>query len=86
MKYELIICCKLSPLQEEIYRHLLKRNGKTLAEDGKSETGGMSGTTLAFITDLVSAGLVLVPRVIIIGRALEEALQPPSTDLREMQE
>ncbi|KAI1722644.1 type III restriction enzyme, res subunit family protein [Ditylenchus destructor] len=51
IKYELIVCCKLTPLQEELYKHLLKTNIKSLAQDG-SESEGLSRTALSFIMDL----------------------------------
>uniref|UniRef100_A0A915EBH9 DNA repair and recombination protein RAD54-like n=1 Tax=Ditylenchus dipsaci TaxID=166011 RepID=A0A915EBH9_9BILA len=51
VKYELIICCSLTPLQETIYRHLLKQNGKNLVE-GDTKSEGLSSTVLSFIMDL----------------------------------
>lgn len=51
MKYELILCCDLTPLQETIYRKIIERNRKNLSVDGKSG-GGITGTTLSFITNL----------------------------------
>ncbi|TKR93524.1 hypothetical protein L596_007960 [Steinernema carpocapsae] len=48
IKYELIVCCKLSEMQEQIYRKLIKSRAGEL----ESETGKMSTTTLSFITNL----------------------------------
>ncbi|KAK0425173.1 hypothetical protein QR680_009071 [Steinernema hermaphroditum] len=48
IKYELIVCCKLSEMQQNIYRKLIKsRAGELTNEEGK-----MTTTTLSFITNI----------------------------------
>jgi len=55
VKYELVICCKLTPMQEAIYRKLINTNASDVVmagEEGESKKGGFSGGALAFITSL----------------------------------
>lgn len=58
VKYELILCCKLTDLQEKLYRELIKRNKENILKtqnakkSGEKTEGGMTGTTLSFITNL----------------------------------
>ena len=49
MKYELVVCCRLTPLQEELYRKIIKRKSRELLEE---ELEGKKADTLAFITNL----------------------------------
>ncbi|KAH7697242.1 RAD54 DNA repair protein [Aphelenchoides avenae] len=54
IKYELIVCCKLTELQETIYRKIIKGKSKelTMEEREKNKASGLSGTALSFITNL----------------------------------
>uniref|UniRef100_A0A914YIN1 DNA repair and recombination protein RAD54-like n=1 Tax=Panagrolaimus superbus TaxID=310955 RepID=A0A914YIN1_9BILA len=59
VKYELIVCCKFSDLQESLYRELIRKNKENITKNenakkngGEKGTGGMTGTTLSFITNL----------------------------------
>lgn len=53
VKYEMIICCKLTPLQEGLYKNLIKNKTKDILKgELHGKEGGMTGTTLSFITNL----------------------------------
>lgn len=53
VKYEMIICCKLTPLQEELYKKLIKNKSKDIARgELEGKENGMTGSTLSFITNL----------------------------------
>lgn len=54
IKYELIVCCKLTELQETIYRKVIKGKSKELSteERERNKASGISGTALSFITNL----------------------------------
>uniref|UniRef100_A0A7E4VR40 DNA repair and recombination protein RAD54-like n=1 Tax=Panagrellus redivivus TaxID=6233 RepID=A0A7E4VR40_PANRE len=51
VKYELIVCCKLTDLQESIYRKLITTKSKAISKEEKAD-GKITGTTLSFITNL----------------------------------
>uniref|UniRef100_A0A8R1XQ67 DNA repair and recombination protein RAD54-like n=1 Tax=Onchocerca volvulus TaxID=6282 RepID=A0A8R1XQ67_ONCVO len=53
VKYELILCCKLTKLQEKLYKQLISAfssNGKQKVTEGKCDK--ITGTALSFITNL----------------------------------
>ena len=50
MKYELIVCCRLTPLQEEIYTKLIKRKKREIDILEGMDSEGAKGLT--FIINL----------------------------------
>ncbi|VDD95364.1 unnamed protein product [Enterobius vermicularis] len=50
VKYELIVCCKLSELQEKLYRKLV--SSKAVKQEQYNDDAKFTGTTLSFITNL----------------------------------
>jgi DNA repair and recombination RAD54-like protein len=53
IKYELVICCKLTPTQEALYKTIINGKGKQAILEGAEEPGnGLGGMTLGFITHL----------------------------------
>ena len=51
VKYELILCCPLTELQESLYTRMIKNKRTDMSEDEK-RLGIIIGTTLSFITSL----------------------------------
>uniref|UniRef100_A0A915BSD9 DNA repair and recombination protein RAD54-like n=1 Tax=Parascaris univalens TaxID=6257 RepID=A0A915BSD9_PARUN len=50
VKYELIVCCKLTGLQEKLYQKFI--SSKSLQENTSRSDGKITGTALSFITNL----------------------------------
>lgn len=90
VKVEQVVCCRMTPLQSELYKHLIQSKVLRM-ELMKSKTGsGMSASSLAFITQLKK--LTNHPELIYDKAQMGEEgfegvldLFPPSFNLKHLQ-
>ena len=77
---EQVVCCRMTPLQTELYKHLIQSKVLRMELTKTKSASGMSASSLAFITQLKK----LTNRKYILFRAIFSWIQ--SRDIRLIQQ